>query len=110
MIAIQETANHFENLVQSHKYEEASSLLADDFLFRSPMHNFQGKKDWLKKFPKAHKNIPIIPFGDFEKSQNGSNQIERRGKKKVAFVTVTVKQVIEVDEHGKIKSIIASKE
>lgn len=110
MIATQETANHFESLVQNSKYEEASSLLADDILFRTPKHKIQGKKDWLKKFPKAHKDMKSISFGEYEMSSNNPNQAERRAQAKIAFLKVNVKQVIEVDTDGKIKSIVASKE
>lgn len=104
---MQETATQFESLIQKQKYQEASDLLADDFLFSTPKHSFNGKKQWLKGFPKVHKRIPDIPFGDFE--ETNTNQIERSGKKKIAFLTITVKQVMECDEEGKIRSIIASK-
>ena len=110
MLAIQEAATQFELLIGNQKYEEAAVLLADDFLLRTPLKQFNGKADWLKRFPKAHKSIPEIDFGDYEESENSSCQIERRGKKKVAFVTFNVKQVIEADEDGKLKSIVTSKD
>ena len=108
ILEIQETANEFDALIQHEQYEEASDLLADDFVFQTPAHNYRGKKDWLKKFPRAHKDMPTMSFGEYEASDNHTNQIERRGTKKIAFINITIRQVVEVDDEGKIKSIVAS--
>ena len=35
--------------------------------------------------------------------------MERQGKKKIGFLTLTIQQVVEVDHHGKIKKITAKK-
>ena len=108
ILEIQETATEFEELVQNEQYEQASSLLADDFVFRTPAHEYQGKNDWLEHFPIAHKDMPTMAFGEFEKCAKKSNRIERKGTKKSAFLTMTIKQVVEVNDAGKIKSIVAS--
>ncbi|CAB9498325.1 expressed unknown protein [Seminavis robusta] len=109
MFPVQKTARDFEELVQENKYEEASLLLSDDeFQFMSPFGKFKSKKEWLKKFPRAHATMPTILFGEYH--EQNPNQVERRGSKKVALFTINVKQVIEVDKDGKIKRISASKE
>lgn len=107
MLAIQEKAELFQELLQDQKYLEACDLLADDFKYSTPKCKFNSKDDWLQGFPKVHKSLPEILFGEFEEGDS-SNRIQRKGKRKIAFMNVTIKQVLEVDDEGKIKSITAS--
>ena len=114
MLPIQETAVKFESLVQKHKYHEASHLLADDFEFSTPLFSFRSKEEWLQGFPKAHKRVSGISFGNFQehksKSNSGEIYLERRGEKKMALLKLRLKQIVEVDRHGKLKSIRAVRE
>lgn len=108
MLPIQEAAVNFESLVQNHKYIEASQLLADDFEFSTPLFTFRGKEEWLQGFPEAHKRVSGVRFGKFQEhksksKKSGETYLERRGEKKVALLTLRLKQIVEVDSHGKLK-------
>jgi hypothetical protein len=90
---IVETANEFGSLLNTHKYQEASEFLAEDFQLKSLKFNFRTKEDWLNGFPKVHKDIP--DFGMFVKEEENANKVQRTGKKKIAFLTINVKEVLE---------------
>jgi hypothetical protein len=100
------TAHNFGSLLSEGRYEEASDLLADGFCLKSLKFNFPTKEAWLKGFPKVHKDIP--DFKAFVECKNKS-QVQRHGKKKIALLTVNVKEVLEFDANGKIKQITMSK-
>jgi len=104
----QQSLDTFKGLVQDQRYQEASTYLADDFTFVTPKYNFHSKQEWLKGFPQASKNIPVIDYGEFQ-AGSSPRRMERQGKKKIGFLTLTIQQVVEVDHHGKIKKITAKK-
>lgn len=87
-------------------YSAAASLLVDDFEFITPRHCFHGKDDWLENFPLVHADSPI-----FEKPIPGAqgNEILRKGKKKMGFLTLSMVETYQLNEAGKIKSITAAR-
>jgi hypothetical protein len=88
-------------------YAAAASLLVDDdFEFITPKHSFHSKSDWLERFPGVHADSPV-----FENPILGAhdNQILRKGKKKVGFLTLSMVETYDINEEGKITRISAAK-
>jgi hypothetical protein len=88
-------------------YAAAASLLADDdFEFDTPKDCFHSKNDWLERFPGVHAGAPV-----FEPPILGAedNQILRKGKKKLGFLTLSMVETYDVNEEGKITRISAAK-
>jgi hypothetical protein len=101
-----EIVREFTNLLDNEKkYDEAASFLDDDFKFVSPKAKFDGKDDWLQRFPKFHKNAP-----SFEEVVQGTNENEvtRKGKKKIGMMNINMMETFEVNDHGKIVKISAA--
>jgi predicted SnoaL-like aldol condensation-catalyzing enzyme len=98
-----EIVREFTNLLDNEKnYQEAASFLDDNFKFVSPMAKFDGKTDFLQRFPKFHKIAP-----SFDEVVVGKTEKEatRNGKKKIAMMTMKMKQTFEVNDAGKIVKI-----
>ena len=96
-----ETVKKFDSLLSAGKYEEASGMLCDDFSWTGPNKSLD-KAAWLGEVGKLAKDAPT-----FEAFEPGTSdlQVTRKGKKKVAMMTVKLVQAFETTEDGKIKSI-----
>lgn len=111
---LEEIAFSFEALVEDCQYDQAATMVTEDFVWSAPMFSSKGKDLWIRRFPIAHKLHPKqIVWGTCEilKSHCGEDLcLSRRGKWKVApFLTVTVQQSVTIDAtSGKIKSMVAS--
>ena len=102
-----QTVSNFVNLLDGQmQYQAASNLLVDDFKFLTPRDSFHSRSDWLKGFPKVHKDAPI-----FEDPVPGShdNQVLRNGKKKLGFLTINLVETYELNDDGKITQISAAR-
>jgi hypothetical protein len=101
-----EIVREFTNLLDNKKkYQEAASFLDDDFKFISPKAKFDGKDDWLQRFPKFHKDAPT-----FEEVVQGTNENEvtRKGKKKIAMMNINMMETYNVNDDGKMVKISAA--
>jgi hypothetical protein len=98
--------NKFEGLLKNGQFEQASELLAKDFEFYTPYHQFD-KALWFKEFPtKMYKERP--DFGDFELCCNGQ-EVRRTGKKKIMMMNITMTETWTFTADGKILAIKAAK-
>ena len=104
-----ETVQTFIRLLDDEmKYDEASRHITDDFNFVAvPFHHLKSKEEWLLKFPKLHQDKP--DFEAVRMSDDGITAI-RNGVKKLGFLNITMKEIIDFNEDGtKIKRITAKK-
>jgi CTP synthase (UTP-ammonia lyase) len=78
----------------------------DDFKFVSPMAKFDGKTEFLQHFPKFHKTAPSL----FDEVVVGKTEKEatQNGKKKIAMMTMKMKQTFEVNDASKIMQILVA--
>jgi hypothetical protein len=103
-----DTVKKFAALETSDKFEEAAELFADDLKFSSPRVNFDSKEAWLEGFP-ARKKAGFPEFGEPEVVGDQENQIKRKGKAKLGFISFSVVQVIEINDDGKIQKMTITK-
>ena len=102
-----ETGRAFVHLLDVNKdYNAAAQMLSCDFEFVSPKFNAKDKGDWLTNFPTVHKDGPI-----FEELTEGDHdlQVVRKGTKKIGFVNISLKEILEFNEAGEIMSITAAR-
>jgi hypothetical protein len=102
-----ETVKLFSELVGSGNFEEAGKLLADDVKFTTPKFTFDGKEAWLAGFPERHKaggpTFAEPEVGDHE------NQVTRKGKAKLGFLSISVVEVAEFNDDGKMQTVTTKK-
>jgi len=94
-------ANKFNGLLDEGKFEEASTMLTDDFEFSNPRDKFD-KAAWIKEFPALHKDPP--KFEDFQPGSN-DKELVGKGKKRIAMINFSVKETWIFTDDGKIKTI-----
>ena len=95
----------FEALCDQGKFEEASTMLTDDFRFTNPRTDLD-KPRWLKDFPALHADKPT--FSEFQPGAK-DNQVTRKGKKRIMMMNIEMIETWEVTDDGKIKSITGAK-
>jgi hypothetical protein len=102
-----ETMKRFSELIDSGNFEEAGKLLADDIKLTTPKSTFDGKEAWLAGFPERHKaggpTFAEPEMGDHEK------QVRRKGKAKLGFVSLSIVEVTEFNDDGKIQTVTTAK-
>jgi hypothetical protein len=106
MSSLEIVSNFITLLDDEQKYQEAAKLLDDfDFKFLLPQAKFHDKSDWVRRFPKFHKDPPI-----FENLMPGENdkQVVRKGEKKIALFTIHLIETYELNDQGKIVKISAA--
>lgn len=96
----------WEDLISAGKFDEAADLVAEDISTVSPKASSSGKAKWKASVPDSVKNG--VKW-DAATAGEHDRQIITNGSKKVGLMTVKVKRVIEVNEAGKIQSVIVSK-
>ena len=92
-----ETAMKVCALRDEGKFEEAAEYFSDDFEFKSPKFNYGSKTDWIKGFPANHADGPT--FEEFVQGDN-ANQVKRKGKKKIAMVTIHMEETWHFADDG----------
>ena len=102
---IMDIVNSFEALLDKGQFEEASTLLSDDFEFSTPRH-LLNKISWLKEFPQMHKDRPN--FSAFVPGNN-DKEVKRTGKKKIMAMSLTMVETWTFTDDGKILSIKGAK-
>jgi hypothetical protein len=81
----------------------AAKFLATDFKFLSPTKSFQTREAWLRGFPKFHKNSGTT----FQDPIPGAHdkQVIRKGKVRIAVLSVNLVAVYEMNNAGEIVTI-----
>eukprot|EP00542_Grammatophora_oceanica_P000801 CAMPEP_0194071584 /NCGR_PEP_ID=MMETSP0009_2-20130614/88784_1 /TAXON_ID=210454 /ORGANISM="Grammatophora oceanica, Strain CCMP 410" /LENGTH=133 /DNA_ID=CAMNT_0038724915 /DNA_START=885 /DNA_END=1286 /DNA_ORIENTATION=+ len=104
MASIDNVSNFF-HLLEGGKYDEAANYLAEDVQFTSPKFKFKTKEEWMKGFPTFHeKRGAVAEFSDTVEAGVNDKQFIRRGKAKVMGLSISLMEVIEVNDEGKIVS------
>lgn len=96
-----ETGRTFLKSVDDGRIEDASNLLADSFFYTSATFN-AGKGAWLLNNRKH--GSTTAAFGELLVVND--HQVHRKGTRKVGFLTIRVKEVLEFDSEGMIQQII----
>jgi hypothetical protein len=88
-------------------FHTAVKFLADDFQFFSPTKSFRTKEAWFSGFPKFHKNSGST----FQDPIPGAHdkQVIRKGKLRIAMLTVNLVAVYELNDEGEIVTIRAGR-
>jgi hypothetical protein len=97
------------DLCEAGKFDEAAELLADDVKVAAPsgpMNGISSKAEWTTTVKKHHKSGP--KWGTPREGDN-DKQVVMDGTVKVLFVTMKVKRTIDVNDAGKIQTIVAAK-
>jgi hypothetical protein len=97
---VQEYTNAIE---RDDDYHTAVKYLAVDFQFLSPTKSFKTKEAWFRGFPKFYKKSGIA----FQDPIPGAHdkQVIRKGKLRIAMLSVNLVAVYELNDEGEIVTI-----
>ena len=93
------TGRTFLRLVETERIDAASEMLADGFFYTSATFN-AGKDEWLSR---TTRKASTTKFGELKVLND--YQAVRRGTRKLGFITLRVKEILEFDDEGKIERI-----
>jgi len=83
--------------------QAAAEFLTEDITFTTPMMTITSKQEWLEKASKPMN----ASFEELQMSDDGT--IFRMGTKKVAMISLKVRQTFDVNDDGKIQSVTIRK-
>ena len=74
--------------------------MAPNAFFSSPRFAYRSRAEWLKKFPDFHKKAVAFDIGPLEAVDD--NIFVRRGKVRFLGIVFSIKEIIELNDDGKI--------
>eukprot|EP00977_Amphora_coffeiformis_P024606 scaffold16412_cov171-Amphora_coffeaeformis.AAC.3 len=92
--------HRFTTLASQGRYEQAARHMASNAIFSSPRFAYKSRAEWLQKFPDFHKKAVAFDIGPLEAV--GDNVFVRRGKVRFLGIVFSIKEVIELNDDGKI--------
>jgi ketosteroid isomerase-like protein len=101
-----EIVQAWSDLLTKDDIEGAANLVADDIIMKTPKGTCEGKDQWKKDAPTDKKEG--VKWEAFEQGDTNT-QVVCNGSKKIGFLSITVKRTIELNESGKIVSIVLKK-
>ena len=96
------TIEHFTSLVKQGRYQEAADqCLAPEASFYSPRFRYKSRSEWLTKFPVFCRHAVACYIGPLQKLSSDRAFI-RYAKIKLFGIILSVKEIIELNDEGKI--------
>jgi hypothetical protein len=101
-----EIVQEWSDMLDKGDFAAAGNLVADDMYLETPKGKIEGKAKWLEEAPKVQKEG--VTWEALTKGATDT-QVVCDGSKKIVFLNVKVMRVFELNDNGKIISIVINK-
>jgi hypothetical protein len=101
-----EIVQEWSDLLNKGDIEGAASLVADELYMKTPKGTVAGKEKWMEEVPTILKEG--IAWEAFAQGTTDT-QVVCDGTKKLGFLKVKILRTIELNENGKLVSIVFQK-